>query len=218
VIDEGILVFDAPDLSHVCIAPFVAICVGALVFVIGSAAGLIIGRGPSEEAKEWSCACLSCSVFIVVPIACVASIALQIGLRPPAPWFAPTTGNIVGKWELTSGTIEVLQDWHDIVVPTHELVFNADGTFHVNNVPAFWGLSDSTGTENDGYMSGSGTWYLGQVEGTQRLEWAIFAQFQVINGQSAHRLMRFYFEGHLPPYNLITLEGDSPVIFRFQRK
>jgi hypothetical protein len=33
----------------------------------------------------------------VLPIACIASVGLEIGANDPAPWFKPTQANIVGN-------------------------------------------------------------------------------------------------------------------------
>jgi len=49
------------------------------------------------------------------------------------------------------------------------------GTFQVTNIPTFWGLWDETNKKWVAkYMSGSGIWHLGQMGGTERLEWVVF--------------------------------------------
>jgi len=151
-----------------------------------------------------------------VPVAWIASMALGIGALYPAPWFKPTTYDIVGKWELSSTTKRLLGEWYEVTVSSDELVFERDGTIHLKNVPTFWGLLDSNLSKSEGYMSGSGTWSLGQIEGTERLEWVVFVQFQELNGSTDTRRMRFYFKGHLPPYELNTLDSAG-IVFKFRK-
>lgn len=207
--------FDTPDLGPLCLAPFVAAFVGVLVYFIGSVTDEVI-EAKTGKRRAGLKTFFRSLIVIVVPIACVASAALEIGVRSPAPWFTPGTNDIVGTWELTAENIRLLKDLHGVTVQSHELVFNGDGTFHLNNIPTFWGSWDPKQADNSKIISGSGTWHLGQVEGTERLEWVIIAQFQTLNGRSDNVLVQFYFENHLPPYTLITL--DTYRGFQFQRK
>ena len=205
--------FDTPDLMPLCVAPFVAIFVGVLIYGIAWTIGYFVERKTGKKF-HWGKPTILFFAIFVVPIACIASVALQIGTREPAPWFSPNDNNIVGKWELTRDKIEYLEKWNNIPVLPHEFVFNSDGTFHVTNIPTFWGLWDETNKKWVAqYMSGSGIWHLGQIEGTERLEWVVFVQFQEIDGQKTDttnqvRLVRFYFVGHLPPYILRSMDGD----------
>jgi hypothetical protein len=212
---ETLAMFDTPDLSPLCTAPFVAIIAGFFVYAVGIVVNLFIEK-KGRKKRPWLIPFAMSLSIITVPIACAASVALEIGAREPAPWFQPTSGDIAGVWKLSSNTKDALQDWK-VTVSEHELVFNQDGTFHVTNLPSFWGLEDSLKTGVQGNISGSGTWYLEQVEGTQRLEWVIFAQFKEFEGRFDKTLMRFYFEGHLPPYDLISLDGDI-LGFRFRKQ
>lgn len=209
--------FDTPDLGPLCIAPFVAAFVGVFVYAIGSAIGSILEKRtgkkqPSLKPFLWFL------VIIVVPIACFASIGLEIGVRSPAPWFKPSTNDIVGRWELSLSTINAIQELYHRAVSPAEIVFSEDGTFHLNNNPTFWGLDEAAKAGSIPYVSGSGTWHLGQVEGAQRVEWVVFAQFKIVNEHTDNRLVRFYFEGYLPPYALIALDNDSYVFFRYQKR
>ncbi len=207
--------FDAPDLGPLFLAPFVAAFVGVFIYFIGSITDTVIEARTGKRRAGLSALVISL-IIIVVPIACFASAALEIGARSPAPWFTPGTNDIVGAWELTAENIRLLNERQGINVQTHELVFNDDGTFRLDNIPTFWGSWDPKQADNSKIISGSGTWYLGQVDGTERLEWVIFAQFQTVNGRSDKTRIRFYFENHLPPYTLITL--DTYRGFQFQRK
>jgi hypothetical protein len=202
--------FDTPDLGPLCAAPFIAAFVGMLIFGFGSIITTIIekktGKKPSWGSPIiWLC----CLVFI--PSSCCVSIGLEIGASSPAPWFEPNTDNVVGEWKLSPETVRMIEanpHWLDIPLPAQELIFKDDGTFLLENIPSFWLTWDKTKIVNEKYFSGSGTWYLGQMVGTERNEWVVFARFQMINGHSDNRLMRFYFEGHLPPYKLVTLDGN----------
>ena len=208
--------FDTPDLGPLCIAPFVALLAAIAVYSIGSATGLIINKRAGVNRVLWHPIVAWLTVGII-PVACFASVALNIGARSPAPWFRPTVNNVIGAWELTAHDVDYLHNWHNTPVLPHELVFNKDGTFYVTNVPSFWGRFDPVERKwKAEYLSGSGTWSLGQFEGTERLEWIVLAQFQEIDGYSDNRLVRFLFEGHLPPYTLVTLDAD--LLFRFRKK
>ena len=63
-----------------------------------------------------------------------------------------------------------------------------------------WSYTDISELKHVEYISGSGTWYLAQEEGTQRLEWVLFTEFRKNDDQDDIRTMRYYFQGHLPPY------------------
>jgi hypothetical protein len=73
---------------------------------------------------------------------------------------------------------------------------------------------NKTAIENN--VDGSGTWSLGQIEGTERMEWVIIAQFQEIDGKSDNHIMRFYFRGHIPPYRIVSLDNWD-LIFEFRK-
>ncbi len=169
------------------------------------------------KKEDWFRTSVWIVVIAIIPASCVGSIALEIGARDPAPWFAPSKSNIVGKWEFTPYTSKVFEEWTSLTAPKHELVFNDDGTFYVNNLPIYWRELDTYKTGKEENINGSGTWYLGQTEGTQRMEWIIFTQFQDINGQNDNRQMRFYFQGHLPSYTLVTMDAYD-IKFNFKKK
>lgn len=205
--------FDTPDLGPLCVAPFVAIFVGVVIYGIGQVVGRLLSRKSGTLPNWWKSLVLILA-FMAVPIACISSVVLEIGVREPAPWFTPTSKNIIGKWKLTPQDIANLEKWNNIPIQPHEFVFDADGTFHVTNIPTFWGLWDETNKKWVAkYMSGAGTWRLGQIEGTERLEWILFMQFEEIDGEKTDvgnqaRLIRFYFVGHIPPYILRSMDGD----------
>jgi hypothetical protein len=212
--------FDTPDLGPLCVAPFIAIIVGVLFYGTSWAINDLVASKISKK-RDWLRKVSLLLAISIVPIVCWASVLLDIGVREPSPWFTPRTKDIVGTWALTADNIAGLETWNHIPVQDHEFVFNSDNTFHVTNIPTFWGLwDDKNKIWNARYMSGSGTWYLGQVQGTQRLEWVIFVQFEEMNGQKISiaakekRLVRFYFVGHLPPYMLRSLDGDMGFDFR----
>src|SRR5512139_872773 len=155
--------FDTPDLSPLCTAPFVAIIAGFFVYAVGTLVNLFVEKNGGKK-RSWLIPFFTSLSILTVPVACMASVALEIGAREPAPWFKPTSSDIVGVWRLSSRTRETLRDWCDVAVAEHELAFKEDGSFHMTEVPSFWGLSDSRKTGNYGNVSGSGTWRLGQLE------------------------------------------------------
>jgi hypothetical protein len=205
--------FDTPDLLPLCVAPFVGLFVGALAFAGVFAISTVLRQGPVQRRALLS----FLAAFVVVPIACAGSVALRIGAWSPSPWFKPAAADIVGTWEFTQGTSEALTDWYGVQVPHHELLFLEDGTFRMRDVPSFWGVSEIADTGGDPYLDGSGTWQFDRLQGTERLEWIVRTEFEEINGKPDSREMRYYFQGHLPPYVLVTLDGDS-LIFRLQQR
>ena len=207
--------FDTPDLSAVCAAPFVVTLVGVIIFLFGLGIRKNIEKRTGKKPNWLTNNDLLLLIVILSPMICILSVVLRIGANDPAPWFAPTTANIVGRWKISPDTGRSFRYWTNLEVPDHELVFNEDGTFSVHNLPYFWMEVDTynkTAIENN--VDGSGTWSLGQIDGTERMEWILFAQFQIINGRSDDHLMRFYFRGHLPPYRIVTLDGWE-LIFEF---
>jgi hypothetical protein len=203
--------FDTPDLGPCCIAPWIAIL----------AAVLILGIGPIIELKLrkkgfnrlWS----PLIALLMAPIVCVVSVNLDIGAMDPAPWFEPAANDIAGEWELDAAPTDDLPKSAQVPEPAKELVFYKDGIFNANEIPDLWSYTDPSKLNHVSYISGSGNWYLGQVQGTQRLEWTLFTEFREINGRADSRTMRYYFQGHLPPYTLATLDSGYR-IFHFQRK
>jgi hypothetical protein len=125
--------------------------------------------------------------------------------------------DVVGTWELRSSTEEALTEWYQVEVRPHALVFFDDSMFRMDDVPSFWGIDDLEDGGDVVYLNASGSWEFDRLQGTERLEWIIRSTFDEINGSPNNREMRYYFEGHLPPYGIVTLDGYS-LIFRFQRK
>ncbi len=206
--------FDTPDFSPVCFGLSLAVLVGILVYAIGPIIENKLfkkrtGLGPFLA-------------MIVTPFVCIASIALNLGVRSPAPWLKPTNGDVIGTWHLSPQTVNVLQEWDKLPVLDHEIVFKENGTFYLNNVPNFWRslLKPQEGEEK--YVNGSGTWNLDRFEE----EWGIFARFQKLNISPDKSLIKsdpdkslviFYFEGYLPPYTIISIDRVGTYL-RFQRK
>ncbi len=205
--------FDTPDLGPLFFAPFIGLFVGAWV-------GLIVFILLSTVWKVSITKKVIISIVLaslLTGVACVASVALDVGAVNPNPWFPPKTGDIVGTWRLTATTVEALQDEYNAQIGPHELVFRDDKTFQINNIPSFWGLPDHANKKSPPYLNGSGIWELDRIQGAERLEWIIRSTFNEINGQPNHAEIRFYLYGHLPPYILLNFDS-GPLIFRFQRK
>jgi hypothetical protein len=209
--------FDTPDLGPLCYAPFVAIFSGFFVYGIGSVIGQFIQKRTGKKPAGWNDLIIFL-VMLIIPLSCIASVFLEIGAFQPAPWFDPTANSIAGKWELTKNNIDFMEGLK-IPIKPHELVFNSDGTFYVTNIPTFWGLFDDANKKwNAKYMSGSGIWHLEHVQWT-REEVIVIIEFQKIDGQSIdtnHRShhIRFFFIGHIPPYELRSVDGDLGFSFR----
>lgn len=203
--------FDTPDLSPLCFAPFVSLVAGLFIYM----ASYLISSTITKRTTKKKTVSLIIAI-ILMPIVCIASIALRISPLLPSPLFAPRSGNVVGTWVFDFPTKKALNDWHQVDVISHELVFLKDGTFYIENIPSFGGFSDSDyGSENK-YIDGYGKWKFDRLQGYERLEWIIHTEFIEINGKPDNRDMRYYFEGHLPPYKLVTLDGRS-LIFHFKR-
>lgn len=208
--------FDTPDLRPLCAAPFVAISIGILINVIGSAVDFLLEKKTGRKPGCWGPRAGAFTIPIIL-IACIASAALEIGASDPAPWFKPTTYDIVGEWKLAADPTDDLPKPAHMPEPARKLVFYKDGTFLALEIPDLWSYSELSKRNHVSYISGSGTWYLGQVQGTQRLEWVLFTEFCKIDDHADSRTMRYYFQGHLPPYTLATLDSGYR-IFHFRRK
>ena len=143
--------FDTPDLSPLCAASFVAIIAGLIALALGSWIRKSIEKR-DQKKKDWLREFVWIVAIAVIPVSCVGSIALEIGASDPAPWFKPTTSNIVGKWTFSSDTMNSYKYWTNLTVPQHELVFNKDGTFYVDNLPSFWQDVDTYNKIGMGYF------------------------------------------------------------------
>lgn len=188
--------FDTPDLAPVWVAPYVALWIAGFLSIVGLAVGLIIEKKAGKR-PAWYAPLILALILILVPLSCCVSIALGIGATSPAPWLQPTTSDIAGDW-MVANDLEFLNEFLGDSTQAHQLVFEKDGAFRVSGIP-FWRDLRSPAMANAEYVSGSGTWRLAQLQGTERLEWVIYDQFHEINGHPDERLVRFGFEGHLPP-------------------
>lgn len=69
--------------------------------------------------------------------------------------------------------------------------------------------------KSDGeYISGSGTWFFKHELGGRigRNEWMLYAKFNRINDVRDNRVIGFYFNGQLPPYDLAYSDNINLVI------
>jgi hypothetical protein len=195
----------------------VAIFSGFLIYGLGQVTGFFVQRSTGKKPDRWAGAVKWLSISFV-PVACLASLILEIGAFDPAPWFKPTNRDIVGTWVLTADpTDEIRNASQSALHPARELVFDANGAFQANGIPDLWSYTDFSKQDQVTYISGSGVWYLGQIQGTQRLEWTLFTEFQEIDGHVERREMRYYFQGHLPPYTIATLDAGYRR-FHFRKK
>jgi hypothetical protein len=208
--------FDTPDLRPVCLAPFVAIFIGFIVYGLSLIINWVIEYKTAKAVSWLKPFSLIVTIFIV-PTACVASVFLNIGALDPLPWFTPASENVIGEWQLATSTANALEEWENCPVEQHRLVFKDDGTFIVNNVPNFW---DDFRAINDDqkYITGSGTWRIIQPHE----QYVVIAKFRTLNlQQHIDSEVLFYFEKHLPPYQLVIrwFEGkENSLMFRFDKQ
>lgn len=209
--------FDTPDLVPLCVAPFVAIFIGLLVYGSGSIIKKFI-ETKTGKPLPWLRSVTLFATIIIVPISCVASALLKIGAGDPEPWFEPTPDNIIGEWQLAPSTVDVIETWEYFPVQKHTLVFQDDGTFTMNNVPNIWRDLSSVMDNDVKYVTGSGTWQLTRLYE----QWAVVVEFQTVNDiQFQGSEAVFYFEKHLPPYQLVIrwFEGkENHLMFRFDKQ
>lgn len=194
--------FDTPDLGPLCFGPIVATVTAILIYIVGRVV-----------AKQRNDIVLAICLF-ALPLSCFASVNLGIGEMDPRPWFTPTANNVIGTWKIARNTREFLEDFYEVPVLPHELVFEADSSFHLRDLPTFWGLEDGPS-----YITGEGTWSFDQVEGNYQLETVIVLTFESLNGSSLtdeEQTVTMYFSGHLPPYTLRTLDTSS-LTFSFRK-
>ena len=208
--------FDTPDLRPLCLAPFVAIFVGFIVYASGLGIKWLI-ENKTGKPLSWLKPIILLTSLIVAPVACVASVFLNIGAFDPLPWFEPTPENVIGEWQLATDTVYALEKWENFPVQEHALVFKDDGTFIMNNVPNFW-IEWRTVSSGERYVTGSGTWQIAKPYD----QWTIIAKLHTINDiQYRDSEVTFYFERHLPPYQLVIrwFEGkENPLMFRFDKQ
>ena len=142
--------FDTPDLIPLCLAPWIGLGVGALVFIL-----VFIG------AKRWSRVRWYVAVatgIVVVPLICYASFMLRIGEGDPTPWFEPTAKDVIGTWHLDSGTVSHLSIFNGYSTPLHRLEFEGDGTFTIWNAPNFWITLADAGGDDQTEFNAQGRW------------------------------------------------------------
>jgi hypothetical protein len=209
-------VFDTPDLSALCVAPFVAVIAAAVLYVLASGAGMAIERFALHRPAVSSPRILLLLFPFLVPTLCIASAALQVGARDPAPWFKPRDVDIVGTWILSPDPTDKLPRPTGVLYPARLLTFLEDGMLSAQEIPDMWSYPDFTSLDHVEFISGTGRWRLAQEEGTERLEWVIFTEFE-LDGGGPPREMRYYFQGHLPPYTLATIDSGAR-IFHFTRR
>jgi hypothetical protein len=208
--------FDTPDLGPCLNAPFVAAFVAVLIYFIGSVIDTAI-EAKTGKRRTGLKSSVRWLIVISFPFICVASALLEIGAYDPAPWFKPSSFDIVGEWVLAPDPTDELPKSKEDSLPSRKIVLNQDGTCRAEEIPDLWSYTDASKLEHVNYISGSCTWYLGKVQGTERLEWTLFTKSHEINGKEDNRLMRYYFQGHLPPYRLATLDSGYR-IFHFDRR
>lgn len=194
--------FDGFDAMPLCVAPLLAcLCTGIVI-------GLLMRRNrkqPILPTGLMNSALLSVA-FLVFWGVCGLSLVFQIGTAVPSPWVRPFAWDVEGQWGLSRCTSKRFQEqWNHFSGTSGIIEFKNDGTFAVKDLPAFWLWEFNSLSEkiNGEYFSGSGTWYFQHLSGRiQSKEWMLFAKFNRINDVPDNRVISFYFNGQLPPYDL----------------
>jgi hypothetical protein len=202
------------DIMPLCVAPFVTIVVAVFVFTIGSLFKRRIEKKTGERQNGLN-TIITLICISSMPIVCALSTYLNIGTEVPHPWLKPSTFDVSGQWTFSKCTSHRFKEqWSNFSNVPGKIEFKNDHTFMVENLPAPWGLNDHSDLYTEEYISsGSGKWYIETTSG--RLggdEWMLYAQFQEINQAESNRLVGFYFDGQLPPYNLAYSENINLVV------
>lgn len=189
--------FDAPGLGPFIFAPPIGIVGMVLVYILVR----VVAKQSDDLAVFFSA--------LALPLTCVASIGLGIGEASPAPWFAPTVSDVVGRWQVDENYQEYLA-YYQVEIRPHELVFEADGAFHAYQIPALFTAPHSNEAEPY-YLTGSGTWEFIRSQGSFRMEKMVLLNFHVLESALPTDIqaqpIKVRFEGHLPPYPLMMFGG-----------
>ncbi len=213
--------FDTPDLGPVCVAPCVGLAIAALAY---SASAFMMRRSRTGKSILPVLAAL-----VMAPVAACLSLTLRIGELDPTPWSMPRQEDVVGTWHLDARFAGILQD-EGYPVPPHSIVFTAEGTFEMHDVPNLWiTLSEATSGDPTEFNA-TGTWRIDPAnarDGNDR-RFAVLLRYESIslvgldlsqtpvyvNGE-----IPFFFRGHLRPYRLDAIGyGTYNPFMRFVRE
>jgi hypothetical protein len=210
--EYNFLMFDGLDTGPLCCAPFVAIFVGITVYYFGI---FSVTRIKNKDVRSGNGlkSLVTIASIVTLPIICISSVALGIGSAVPSPWIKPSTFNISGEWGLAQCTTErFAQRWGNASEHPGYIKFNIDKTFEIEELPVLWGLSNHEHKYDGQYISGTGTWYVGETSGRiGNKEWILVLQFNEINQEKYEQLIGFYFDGHSPPYTLAYMDNINLV-------
>ena len=112
----------------------------------------------------------------------------------------PNQSDLLGSWVPTAATIKELRERGGYIVSKHELIFRADGTFAMVNMPDWW--KDGVGQSRGSFESGSGRWRFYKDHNPWTV-WAVeldFPRFVIPNA--------IHLQGQKPPYLIHITVGD----------
>ncbi len=179
--------FDTPDFIPCCVGPLIALIVGGIVLAIGTTIEKKVFKKETKHRLSWLI------TLLMTLIVCSISVSHNVGSSMPYPLLI-TNKDAIGTWRLSQDSIRYLQR-KGYTITAHELVFKADGTFRMDNVPNVWEYLDRS--PNGEYITGSGTWRIQQGQ-----SWEIAANFQITNGRVSDTSAHFDFVGLWSPYTL----------------
>lgn len=192
-----------------CVAPLLAtLCTFILI-------GLFLRRNREKRPTQETNVVFLVAAFLVFNGVCCLSLVLEIGTAVPSPWVKPSTWDVEGQWGLSLCTAKRFDEqWNHFSGATGTIEFKHDGTFTVENLPAVWEYHSMSEKIDGEYISGSGIWFFKHKWGGRigRNEWMLYAKFNRINDVQDNRMIGFYFNGQLPPYDLAYSDNINLVI------
>ena len=198
------------NLVPFCVAPVVAVAIGVLVWNLGTFA--------EKKVFKKAIGISQIIALFLMTVVCATGIGLSMGESNPVPRLAPQSEDIIGEWSLSKDTTERLQEWYNFTVAEHHVVFRDNHTFSMINVPDFWSPLDGSISVKEHVLSGEGIWRMEQ----ENDNWILILHFETINGSRKQNAeASFYFEGRLPPYQLIIrnmVDKENEVRFVFEKE
>lgn len=213
--------FDTPDLGPLCLAPWIGLLAGILVFVILK---LLTRKFPKNG---WITPLLFS--FIVCFIVASVSVYLRIGELDPTPWVMPSPKDVVGIWHLDPYFVDVLKD-EGYIVPPHSIEFKEDGTFEMRNVPNLWITLSNANPDDETEFNAEGTWTIADKSSSYSKDptYVVFLHYEYLSLKDVDLVetpvyvdgkIPLFFRGHTPPYRLDAIGYDTyNPIMRFVRK
>ncbi len=204
--------FDTPDLGPLCIAPWIGLWAGIVVYLL---AVFFTRRLP----KFGWIAPLPISLIICLVVT-YASISLRIGEHDTTPWVMPSSKDVVGTWHLEPHFVDHLREFQGYVVPPHSIEFREDGTFEMRNVPNLWITLSDEGSDDQTEFDAEGTWTIADQDSIYYSKpiYVVFLRYEYLNLDNVDLAetpvyvdgkIPIFFRGHIPPYSLDAIGYDT---------